>query len=197
MELTYNVTSTGKGSAGVSKESEAQRIERMTAFYGDKANKRFLSAGKLLAVRMADGRTVAAHIAGGAEIPLTVVNINGQRLPLADGFVLSLATVQAGDGPRWGCIACCSAHGSGCYPSTSVNVKLLESNRFFYNPETRQLFTVSDSCWTKYVKDAPFNAAKRFVLPKGETPAVAAPAPQETPAAVAALVPDAPKGKGK
>jgi len=68
--------------------------------------------------------------------------------------------------PRtWGCKACHSAHGSGVYPSREVSAKLLRKNKFFYNPATRELFTISDSCWVDYVTALGAETEQRFASP--------------------------------
>jgi len=146
---------------GVNNESEDKRIARLTAFYAAKENSKFYAVGQLLATAH-KGKTLAAHLADGAEFAMGTVSINGVSYPLREGFVLSLDTVAKGE-TAWGCVACRSAHGSGVAPSKAVNVKTLASNQFYYNPATKDLFTVSATCWNKYVADSPFNATKRFV----------------------------------
>ena len=102
-------------------------------------------------------------LAGGEEIEMDVIRLDGQVLTLQPGFKLSLANM-----PRtWGCKACHSAHGSGVYPSRDVSAKLLRKNKFFYNPATKELFTISDSCWGDYVVGVGAATEQRFACNVG------------------------------
>ncbi|SRR6266446_899647 len=181
MKLTKVIEVTSKATTGKAfgqNENKADRTRRMKAFWSDVANAIVHPVGQLLAYVEA-GKTLAQHITEGQEIDLTEVSINGKLYPLTEGTKLSLSNVAT----FWGCPACRSAHGSGVYPSRNVSASHLATNRFFYNPATKQLFTISDSCWQEYVKG--LGAIKNFRVPEVATltPAPESPAPA--------------KGKGK
>jgi hypothetical protein len=125
-------------------------MERMRAFWNAKTNAVLYVVGQLLAV-LVNGKTLAQHLLDKAAIPLKDIAIpvddkgTLRTFPLASGYVLSLETIGT-----WGCPACHSAHGSGVAPSRRQEVAKLESNVFYYNPATRELFTISASCYEKY-----------------------------------------------
>lgn len=189
MELTGTVSQGVRGLGG-NNESEDVRIGRIADYFGQKSSKGFLVLGKLLAMVTPNGKTLAARIAAGESIPLTKLTLNGATIELPAGFVLSMDTVGSGDNP-WGCLACRSAHGTGIAPSKRVDIKLLESNKFYFNPETRHLFSVSASCWTKYIlaekatDSRLVNVSKRFKVPTATKHVVA---PSSVPATQSATV---------
>ena len=126
------------------KESRQARIERTLAGTGP-----LFQIGNLLAV-MKEGRTLAQRLAEGAEIEREALDF---QYPLPEQFRLSLQSIRI-----WGCPFCGTAHGSGFGISRAVNVANLESNQFYYNPATQQLFTISATCLRKQS-----GLAERFV----------------------------------
>ena len=142
-------------------ESKDARLRRMRQFWAAPENATLYPVGTLLATMVDTERSMADMLAGGEEIEMDEIRLDGQELLLQPGFKLSLANM-----PRsWGCKACHSAHGSGVYPSREVSAKLLRKNKFFYNPATRELFTISDSCWGHYVTALGAETEQRFASP--------------------------------
>lgn len=117
------------------KESRQARLERTLAGTGP-----LLQVGKLL-TRTKDGKTLAQYLADGEEIGREALAFPH---PLPEQFRLSLQSIAL-----WGCPFCGTAHGSGVGVSRSVNAAGLESNQFYYNPLTQQLFTISATCLRK------------------------------------------------
>jgi hypothetical protein len=117
------------------KESRQARIERTLGGTGA-----LFRVGRLLAT-VKNGKTLAQHLAEGEEIGRDVLDF---PYPLHEQFRLSLPAISL-----WGCPFCGTAHGSGVGVSRSVNVASLESNQFYYNPLTQQLFTISATCLKK------------------------------------------------
>ncbi len=136
------------------RESQPAREERMRAFWNAPENRQIWKVGKLLSQKH-ERKTLAQYVIS-EGIELDKISINGNTLPLEPGFKLSLDSIL-----NWGCPACHSAHGSGVWPSTSVNAGNLERCEFYYNPETRLLFTISKTCWDDYVEK--LGAVSRFV----------------------------------
>lgn len=155
----FSVTATGGNSDG--RENAEMRSKRMKAYFTNKDNAKIYVIGKILS-HVVNGKSVAAHLLAGEKIELTSVQSNGRNLPLTPGYVLSLDTLKT----VWGCPVCKSAHGTGESPSPKKDVELLEGCKFYYNPVTRNLFTISASCWSNWVKG--LNFTRNFV----ETPAV-------------------------
>jgi hypothetical protein len=165
MKLTsLVVAATRTGAFGVGQnEKLSARIPRMTAYWQDAANAVLYPVGNLLSVSIGNGRTLADVIASGEEVELgDSIEVEGVKLPLQDGAKLSLANLAQ----SWGCVACRSAHGSAVYPSREVSVKGLKENKFFYNPATRALFVISDTCWKDYVVKLGAALPTRFMGPK-------------------------------
>jgi hypothetical protein len=129
----------------------------MKAFWAKPENATIYRAGRVLANQADATRTVAEVLGGGEDVELETVTIEGKVLPLQEGFTLSLANLPQ----TWGSPACHSAHGSGVWPSTSVNARNLERCEFYYNPETKLLFTISKTCWRDYVEK--LRVVSRFV----------------------------------
>ncbi len=117
------------------KESRQARIERTLAGTGP-----LWQVGKLLTA-VKDGKTLAQRLAEGEEIGRNALDFPHE---LPEQFNLSLQSISL-----WGCPFCGSAHGSGVGVSRSVNIAALEGNQFYYNPLTRQLFTISTTCLRK------------------------------------------------
>jgi hypothetical protein len=156
MKLTnFTVSTTTTVPTGTFAEKRVARIARMKAFWADKQNKTIYVIGRLLA-HSHEGKTLAAHLIDGVEFEMDSIQSNGRVLPLQAGFKLSLKTLSG-----WGCPVCKSAHGTGIHPSPKADADLLGNCKFFYNPTTKALFTISDNCWSDYVKD--LNAVKQFV----------------------------------
>jgi hypothetical protein len=105
---------------------------------------------------------------------METISHDGHTLPLAADTVLSLATVSV-----WGCPACRSAHGSGIYPSRAVSAMNLATNKFYYRPSDQRLFTISNSCRKKYVKDLGADTPARFaaVIPQAVVTSMASARP--------------------
>lgn len=162
---------------GPSAEKSADRIARMIQYWADPDNQRLIPIGKLLAVLYA-GKALAQWMLEGMEIPLPSVKIAGVSLPLREGFVLSLRTVA-----DWGCPACHSAHGSGVAPSKDVSFKGLVANKFFYNPATQSILSVSTTCQTTYLADLGITPDRFRTFGKSDAKFAAAPVPAAAPAA--------------
>jgi hypothetical protein len=160
--FTVSTTTTVQGAAQFGEKRDA-RVKRMKAFWADKQNSRIYVIGKLLA-HSHDGKTLAAHLLEGVEFEMDSINSNGRTLPLQAGFKLSLKTLSA-----WGCPVCKSAHGTGVHPSPKQDADLLSYCKFFYNPQTKSLFTISDNCWSDYVKG--LGVVKQFTDVPTETAA--------------------------
>lgn len=176
MKLTLT-TNSPKMTAGLGQnEKQADRITRMTAYWNAPENQVLYPVGKLLALPVdKSGKTIADVIAAGGSIELgESIEVDGKSLPLQPGYTLSLVTLVK----DWSCPACRSAHGSGVYPSGSVSANGLKSNRFFYRPADRSLFTISDTCWKAYVAQLGAFSATRFMSPATAKP-VAKPAKSE------------------
>ena len=140
------------------KESRQARIERTLAGTGP-----LWQVGKLLTA-VKDGKTLAQRLAEGEEIGRDALNFP-HALP--EQFSLSLQSICL-----WGCPFCGSAHGSGVGVSRSVNIAALEGNQFYYNPLTRQLFTISATClrkqpelWERFT-DSPMQHASKDSSPE-------------------------------
>jgi hypothetical protein len=150
-----------------SNEGGEDRTTRMQDYFLKSENQTIYSVGKLLAYPADEhGTTGAELIAQGGSVEIESLEVNGMTLPLSSGFALSLDNLKV-----WGCLACGSAQGSHRYPSQKVNVNLLAANDFYYNPSTQELFTISPTCWGKYIKA--LGNAKHFVTvpsPAGHTP---------------------------
>lgn len=127
-------------------ETKPNRTKRMQAFWSDAQNKVLYNVGTVLAA-IHNGKTLAAILLAGDSVELDEITSNGVTLPLIPGFTMSLKNMA-----NWGCPACRSAHGSGVYPSREQHEQKLASNKFFYNPATKQMFTISQSCFGDYVK---------------------------------------------
>jgi hypothetical protein len=143
---------------GGTSETEAARRARMTALWSNPNHATLIPIGKFLASE-AGGKSFAQWLIDGESIELDHVMSEGVRLPLAAGFVMSLKNVTS----TWGCIACRSAHGSGVKPSKGISLKGLVNNRFYYNPTTQGLVTISDTCWKTYVSDLGAVTDSRFI----------------------------------
>lgn len=179
MKLTLTAPASAPRQTGSTNETLEARQIRMKAFWADPQNAKLYTVGKLLSV-VHDGKTLAQHLANGADFEMDSITIAGRTFPLQDGFKLSLESIGV-----WGCPACRSAHGSGIKPSPAVSAKLLATCKFFYNPATRALFTISTTCWEDYVKGMNAATPARFV------------AVPSAPASVPANVPKVPQGAKK
>jgi hypothetical protein len=157
-KLEVTGISTPKAITGKPSEDRKAREARMKLFWADKGNATLYNIGRLLAVNV-QGKTLAERLVNGEEFEMeSIQTVNGQVLPLVPGFKLSLKTLSV-----WGCPACRSAHGSGVYPSREADVDLLTENKFFYNPVSRSLFTISSTCWGDYVKAIGAATKERFI----------------------------------
>jgi hypothetical protein len=146
MDLVLKVTAKSASKSAVGQRDTNKVNALMRAFW--KTNPVVYKVGRFLAEEH-EGMTLAAHLAAGREfknLPAIMAE-NGRVLPLQEGFTLSLKTLDI-----WGCPACESAHGSGVGQSGKVNVAALESCKFYYSPSTKKFFTISTTCWGKYVK---------------------------------------------
>lgn len=149
---TLDAQVTARKFGGNNSERSDARVARVNAFFALFTNALFLYVGKFLS-NMVNGKSLAQWLSEGREITLKAINIpdgNGKvrTFPLPEGFVISLKTLNI-----WGCFACHSAHGSGIAPSKEVDYALLAKNEFWYNPASRQLFVISDTCWKQYVEN--------------------------------------------
>jgi len=136
------------------REDKEARENRMRSFWSDPSNKQVYTVGRLLAMTVDGGKTGAEILASGGQIEIgeTDLVVNGRTLPLPAGFTLSLNNLES----VWGCPACKSAHGSGKRSSREVSSKLLADVRFYYNPQTKALFSISSTCYGDYVKGLGF-----------------------------------------
>jgi hypothetical protein len=138
-------------------ESRSARL-RQRDFWADPKNAVLHPVGRLLAELGPDGRTLAEVVAGGEPLEeMETISFDGHILPLAANTELSLATVAV-----WGCPFCRSAHGSGIYPSRAVSAMNLATSKFYYRPSDQRLFTISNSCWKKYVEEPGADTPARF-----------------------------------
>ncbi len=136
-----------KSGAGKSGEDRKAREARMKGYWQNPVNAQVYSVGKLLSVQVS-GTTLAEMMVKGETLELeSITALNGVSLPLQTGFKMSLKNVS-----HWGCPACKSAHGSGVYPSREVDATRLARSEFYYNPATKALFTISETCFGDYVK---------------------------------------------
>ena len=131
----------GQKSASIpSAEREENRKARIAAYMAQVPEKGIYHLGRLLALA-----GMAQDLANGASIPVSDLTLNGTKLTMKEGTVISLETLSS-----WGCLACKSAHGSHKYPSNAVNPSKLATNLFYFNSVTGELFTISSTCWDKY-----------------------------------------------
>ncbi len=155
---------------GKRNEDREEREIRMKAFWTENQNATFYMIGRLLRT-LVKGKTLAQRLVAGEEIELDSISWKGATLPLVRGFKLSLKSLD-----MWGCPACRSAHGSDVYPShpsRGADAALLSKNKFYYNLTTKQLFTISDTCWSEYVAAIGANTPERFVnVPTAESSAL-------------------------
>jgi hypothetical protein len=161
-----------KASFGQNEDRKA-RETRMKGFWADKANACLYPLGALLSVLVKPGQRIADLIADGkGSVTIdSVVLSTGQELPVNPPQVLSISTCVHG----WGCPACHSAHGSAIYPSRGTedasgnrvpDADGLASNKWYYNPTSKQVFVISDTCWNAYVKALGAATPKRFTVPE-------------------------------
>lgn len=186
MNITLKAVSPiGRANFGQTEGRKARMI-RMKAFWADKANAVLHPLGSLLACEVSKGVRIADVLASGKGVVIDRVTlVSGQVLPVDPPQTISMATCAHG----WGCIACHSAHGSGIPPSRTPDSKPdpdgLVTNRFFYHPVTRQVFSLSMSCWGEYVQGLGAVSDARFAAPFKATatskPVVAASKPVVVP----------------
>ena len=171
---TLGVTSFGQN------EDKHARQRRMRAYWADANNAVLHPIGRFLAnVIDNDGTTLADLVLAGETVVIDSVTMaTGEVLPVVPPARISLQTTAT----VWGCPACRSAHGSGVYPSRTKDIDRdnLMHNRWFYNPQTKAIHVISDSCWGTYVKalgaitDARFKAP--VIVPTEPVPAEPVPA---------------------
>lgn len=131
-------------------ESESDRLARMRQYWQSKDNAVLVPLGQLLAMPFDAKRTVAEVVAGGGEVTIDKLQMpDGKVLEVSPAQVISLKTC-ADKQHGWGCPACSSAHGSGIAPSRDVTVDGLARNQWYYNPASKQLRVISDTCIDKY-----------------------------------------------
>jgi hypothetical protein len=142
----------------VGTEGRLAREARMRNFWAAPENRWLFRIGKLLENDV-EGVSLAQRLAQGEEIELNSITVADQYLPLQPRLTLSLNSLS-----EWGCPACHSAHGSGVAPSRNISADELAKNEFYYNPATERLFTISKTCFKKYV-EALGARTDRFVDP--------------------------------
>lgn len=120
--------------------------DRFTAFWTDTSNVLY-PVGQLLAT-VVSGKSLAQWLIDGEAFGLTHIDIAGTAYPLAEGFSLSLASLDS-----WHCEACKDVHGVKGWPKKPANVKLLAHNSFYYDPANLSLHVISDTCFGLYVRD--------------------------------------------
>lgn len=133
---------------GTNSEGSAKRNERLIAFYQLVTSMLFLNVGKFLS-QVRSGKRLADWVYEGRSITLKSVSIGGKLFPLPEGYVISLDTCTT----VWGCMVCHSAHGTNIAPSKGSDPNGLAENEWYYNPATRELFTISKTCWKQYVEN--------------------------------------------
>jgi hypothetical protein len=109
------------------------RIARTTGSTGP-----LFRIGELLAARDHGPKTRAEYLCEGKTIDVKIYMSGSDP---EGTFRLSLSSINI-----WGCPFCGSAHGSGVHPSSDLYAPSLATNMFYYNPATRQLFTISKTC---------------------------------------------------
>lgn len=145
-------------SGGLQAESKSDRLERMRQFWSSKDTAVIWYVGQLLACMAEDGRSLAAHVYDGDSITLTSLEVltvtnQSRTLELAEPLIISIETT-ADKANGWGCPACHSAHGTGVSSShAKKSVPGLEHNHWYYNPSTKRLFVISDTCHSTYCVD--------------------------------------------
>jgi hypothetical protein len=149
----FNVNSS-PAKSGFTKEKRDARERRMRAFWASSENAIIWEVGRLLAHETSEG-TLANLVLNGEVLEMDSLISNGRTLPLAQGFRISMSTINV-----WGCPVCQSAHGSGVGPSSEKNAVLFAKTKWYYNPKTKLLFTISETCWGSWVKA--IGAAKQF-----------------------------------
>ncbi len=172
----FSVKSAVKKQSGFPAESKEKRTARMKAFWANAANAVLVALGQLFA--WSDGKEriadVLARNGGVVDLPETI-EIDGVSFPLAEESKhLSMLTADGksytSSFKLWQCPACQSAHGSGTYPSKAIDADGLASNQVYYSPVTKQLFTISDSCYAGTKKSpgyvVAFGAHRRILTPR-------------------------------
>jgi hypothetical protein len=167
MDFNVSVPSTLGRSFGQNENGDA-RLARMTAWLAASDNATLVPFGKFLALAHHVDEstkqvvTLAEYIFGGGSFSVDSLVIAGTKVKLAEPQEICLDTCATENG--WGCVACRSAHGSGIYPSKRVDIKGLSENKWYYNPATRRIFTISSTCFRDYVTGLDGGkAGKRFV----------------------------------
>lgn len=158
------VAQLGVNSFGQNEDKNA-RARRMRAYWADSKNAVLHPIGRFLAsVIDNDGTTLADLVVKGETVTIDSVTLaTGEVLPVVPAARISLQTTAT----VWGCPACRSAHGSGVYPSRTKDIDAanLAHNKWFYNPATRQIHVISDTCWGTYVKAMGAITDARFKAP--------------------------------
>lgn len=164
--LPVKAVSASGNMAAYANEPQDARDKRIVAFFADATNAVLWLVGFVLAIRSnaLQGASIAQYLVSVRDNPsvpkdgevsnyiaLKAIPINGQLLPLRPEYKLSLRDMKV-----WGCLGCGSAHGSAQGSSKSKgavqpNASALETNRFVYNPRTQELYTISATCWQKYI----------------------------------------------
>lgn len=159
-------------SSGAGREPEEARIIRMRQFWARPEMAKLVFLGRLLANRGEDGKVLAETLATKGELTLTDMDLGGGvTLPIAQTLTLK-------SGASWLCPVCGSAHGTriGVSGKGTVSVPQLASNTFYYSPVERKVFTVSDTCATKYTSKVAAGWNSRLIEPK-QAMALLSPAP--------------------
>ena len=147
--INVSAIATKSGKASGKRETKTEKEARIRAeFWNDGKHTSLISVGNLLATTKVSGQPIANLIAQGQVWRPTEVTIDGFTFPLLPGFEVSLETMRS----HWACPMCNSAHGSGVGVSTDVKSKGLAINKWFYNPATLELHTISNTCYDDYVK---------------------------------------------
>lgn len=172
--MNFDVKEIGKSIASFGRDN----VAKMKSFFAGADARQFVNVGRFLATQY-EGKSLGEHLVNGKSFNVTSVTIDGKRLPVKS-FDLALTESSL---KVWGCPSCGSAHGTNMGASRKANSepdsRLLAANRWYYNPKTQALFTISATCWQTYVKDA--GLAGRFV-DIGKADLVAVAKPKVTPA---------------
>jgi len=130
---------TGTHNGGRHGESQDARKRRMIHHWGLQENTVIYPVGTLIS------EASAKSILEGTPVMIEGVRINRIVYPVANQRI-GLANIN-----EWGCPVCHSAHGTGVAPSPRKSVELLAGSKWFYNPTTQAIFTISASCWGSWV----------------------------------------------
>ena len=175
------VKGTRGGGTGFVRETREQRSARVRAFFAAPSNAVLIALGPILSI-VQDGQSWAGRMIAGETLDLSGAEI-APGLVVATGSEIGLGNV-----PKWGCPICRSAHGTGSGVSPEQDAGRLARNQFYFRPSDGALFSISDTCFSGYVKaqglaSKHVTSLEAYQASKGPETAVAAtsPAPEPKP----------------